>query len=120
MDEAEVTLSGGYRVMVLVLADEASGFRMIVPTKAARSISGKETKELFYRGWCSWAGPPDTLVFDPAQGHPVAEFIAGEHNGTFMKPVPTGSPRLKAEVERDIDSFKDLFVRGDKHAVHEG
>ena len=69
IDEAEVTLPDGFRVMVLAIVDEASGFRMFIPTKAVRSISGKETKELFYRGWCSWAGPPETLVYDLAMGH---------------------------------------------------
>ena len=115
IDEAEVVLSDGFRVMVLVVADEASGFRMIIPTKAVRSISGKEAKELFYRGWCSWAGCPETLVYDPAAGQLVSEFAnPGDDNDITMRPVPAESPQLKSKVERSIDFFKDHFVRVDK------
>ena len=76
LDEAEVVLSGGTAVMLLVVCDEASGFRMVIPTKAVRAISGEEARECFYRCWCSWAGCPETLVYDPAMGHLAEAFTA--------------------------------------------
>ena len=44
IDEFQVTLPEGSRVLLLMMLDDASSFRVVVPTKAARTISGKEAK----------------------------------------------------------------------------
>ena len=69
LDEAEVILSDNTRLVVMVIIDDASSFRVIIPTRAVRSISGKESVKCFTRGWLSWAGPPDVLYYDAAKGH---------------------------------------------------
>ena len=51
----------------LIIIDDASSLRVIVPTKAVRSISGVESLKSFCQGWLSWAGTPKTLYYGECQ-----------------------------------------------------
>ncbi|CAK0825490.1 unnamed protein product [Prorocentrum cordatum] len=112
LDEAEVILSDGTRLMVMVILDDASGFRVIIPTKAVRSITGEESLRCFSQGWLSWAGAPKVLYYDAAKGHITKRFVeVGDKYNILMRPVPAEAPQLKGRVERAIDFFKDHFQR---------
>ncbi|CAK0827876.1 unnamed protein product, partial [Prorocentrum cordatum] len=74
LDEAEVILADGTRLMVMVILDDASGFRVIIPTTEVRSITGEESLRCFSQGWLSWAGPPKVLYYDAAKGHITKRF----------------------------------------------
>ncbi|CAK0806782.1 unnamed protein product [Prorocentrum cordatum] len=112
LDEAEVILSDGTRLMVMVILDDASSFRVIVPTTAVRSITGEESLRCFSQGWLSWAGPPKVLYYDAAKGHITKRFAEiGDKYNILMRPVPAEAPQLKGRVERAIDFFKDHFQR---------
>ena len=73
LDEAEVILSDNTRLLVMIIIDDASSFRVIIPTKAVRNISGRESLKCFSRGWLAWAGPPKTLGYERRKGphHPA-------------------------------------------------
>ena len=57
LHEAEVILSDGTRMLVMIIIDDASSFRVIIPTKAVRNISGKGSLKCFSRGCLAWASP---------------------------------------------------------------
>ena len=112
LDEAEVILSDNTRLLVMIIIDDASSFRVIIPTKAVRNISGRESLKCFSRGWLAWAGPPKVLGYDAAKGHitqPFAE-IGDKHN-MLMRPVPAEAAHLTGRVEKAVDSFNDHFQR---------
>ncbi|CAK0803467.1 unnamed protein product [Prorocentrum cordatum] len=112
LDEAEVTLADGARLMVMVILDDASGSRFIIPTTAVRSITGEESARCFSQGWLSWAGPPKVLHYDAATGRVAKRFAeTGEKCTILMRPVPAEAPQLKGRVERAIDFFKDHSQR---------
>ncbi|CAK0808101.1 unnamed protein product [Prorocentrum cordatum] len=112
LDEAEVILADGTRLMAMVILDDASGFRVIIPTTAVRSITGEESLRCFSQGWLSWAGPPKVLYYAAAKGHITKRFAEiGEKYSILMRPVPAEAPQLKGRVERAIDFFKDHFQR---------
>ncbi|CAK0847357.1 unnamed protein product [Prorocentrum cordatum] len=112
LDEAEVILADGTRLMVMVILDDASGFWVTIPTTAVRSITGEESLRCFSQGWLSWAGPPKVLYYDAAKGHITQRFAEiGEKYTILMRPVPAEAPQLKGRVERAIDFFKDHFQR---------
>ena len=112
LDEAEVILSDKTRLMVMVILDDASSFRVIVPTTAVRSITGEGGLRCFAQGWLAWAGPPKVLYYDAAKGHITQRFVEiGEKYNILMRPVPAEAPQLKGRVERAIDFFKDHFQR---------
>ncbi|CAK0825150.1 unnamed protein product [Prorocentrum cordatum] len=112
LDEAMVILSDKTRLMVIVILDDASSFRVIISTTAVRSITGEESLRCFSQGWVSWAGPPKVLYYDAAKGHITQRFAEiGEEYNILMRPVPAAAPQLKGRVERAIDFFKDHFQR---------
>ena len=47
LDEIEVVLSDMTRVVIMVILDDASSFRVFVPTKATRTITGVEARNCF-------------------------------------------------------------------------
>ena len=113
MDEFQVSLADGTKLMLLMILDDASSFRVVVPTTGVHSITGEETRQLYEKHWLSWAGPPECLYYDAHKAHLTEEFAerAGDQVGTRLRPVPAESPQLKGRVERAIDFFKDLFSR---------
>ena len=89
LDEAEVILSDNSRLLVMIIIDDASSFRTIIPTKTVRSITCRESLKCFRRGRLAWAGPPKTLYYDAAKGHPppaIAEL--GDKYNILMRPAP--------------------------------
>ncbi|CAK0843715.1 unnamed protein product [Prorocentrum cordatum] len=97
LDEAEVILADGTRLMVMVILDDASGFRTIIPTAAVRSITG------------------EVLYYDAAKGHITKRFAEiGEKCTILVRPVPAEAPQLRGRVERAIDLFKDHLQRLDR------
>ena len=95
-----------------MVLDDASSFRVVVPTGAVSAIGGKEVRTLFSQCWGNWAGPPDALFFDPLRGHLADEFMSmGEHDDVNMKPIPAESPQMKGRIERAIDFWKDMFSK---------
>ena len=112
LDEAEVVLTDGNRVLLMAIIDDASSFQVFVPTDALRSISGAEAKRCFDQGWMSWAGPPQFLYYDAAKGHLAEQFSEmGDRNSIVMRPVPAESPHLKGRIEKAIDFFKNHFAK---------
>ncbi|CAK0904441.1 unnamed protein product [Prorocentrum cordatum] len=112
LDEAEVILADGTRLMVMVMLDDASGFGVIIPTTAVRSITGEESLRCFSQGWLSRAGPPKVLYYDAAKGHIAKRFAEiGEKYTILMRPVPAEAPQLKGRAGCAIDFFKDHFQR---------
>ena len=115
LDEAEVILSDGTRMLVVLVIDDASGFRVIIPTKAVRNISGKATLKCISRAWLAWAGPSKTLYYDAAKGHITKAFAEiGDKYNMLMRPVPAEAAHLKGRVEKAVDFFKDHFQRINK------
>lgn len=51
LDEFEVVLSDGTRVLYLMILDAVCSFRVVVPTDMKRSISGERMRGLFESNW---------------------------------------------------------------------
>ena len=84
------------RLMVMIIIGDASSFRVIIPTRAVRSISGKESLKCFSRGWLAWAGPAKKLYYDAAKGHITNAFAGiGDKYNMLMRPVPAEAAHLK-------------------------
>jgi hypothetical protein len=112
LDEFEVALADEVRVLFLMILDDASSFRVVVPTDMKRSISGPKVRELFKATWSCWAGPPDTAIYDAAKGHLSDDFqLYGDENLTLMRPDPAESPNSKGRIERAIDVWKAMFAK---------
>ena len=112
VDEFEVELSDGTKVLSMMILDDASSFRVTIPTANFSSISGSESKRCLYQGWFLWAGAPKILYYDMAKGHLASEFTdQGDELSMVLRPIPAESPHLKGRVEKAIDFFKDMFVK---------
>ena len=112
IDEFEVVLNDGTHVMLCMYLDDASSFRVVVPTTGLRSLGSRLARECLDRGWLSWAGPPDRLYYDKTKGHLGEEFASlGEEFSMELVPVPAEAWWLKARIERAIDFWKDLYSR---------
>ena len=114
VDELEVTLSDGTNILMMMMLDDASSFRVVVPVSGKRTISADRAKAAYTIGWLNWAGPPDHLHVDALKSHLSSEFAdAVEGTSTLLGVIPAESPHLKARIERAIDFFKELFVKVD-------
>jgi hypothetical protein len=103
----------------LMVLDAATSFREVVPTDMQRNISGPKARELFESRWRCWAGPPDTLIYDAAQGHLIDDFQRfGDENSMVMRPVPAERPNSKGRIEKAIESHVRAGEPG--HAALEG
>ena len=51
VDEFEVELSDGTKVLSMMILDDASSFRVAIPTANFSSISGSESKRCLHQGW---------------------------------------------------------------------
>jgi hypothetical protein len=112
IDELEVQLSDGTSVLALMVLDDASSFRVVMPLSGKRTVTADRCKAAYTYGWLNWAGPPDTLHVDALKSHLADEFAgAVENTSTLLKVVPAESPHLKARIERAIDFFKEMFVK---------
>ena len=112
IDELEVQLSDGTSVLALMVLDDASSFRVVMPVSGKRTVTAERCKTAYTYGWLNWAGPPDTLHVDALKSHLADEFAgAVENTSTLLKVVPAESPHLKARIERAIDFFKEMFVK---------
>ena len=112
LDEFEVELSDGTKVLSMMILDDASSFRVAIPTANFSSISGSESKRCLHQGWLLWAGAPQNLYYDMAKGHLASEFAdQGDELSMVLRPIPAESPQLKGRVEKAIDFFKDMFVK---------
>ena len=95
IDEFEVTMVDGTRWLLLMILDDASGFRTVVPSTATASISGRETRALFDRAWGTWAGYPDVLHYDSHSGHLSEGFqTMGTDHAILMRPIPAEATEL--------------------------
>eukprot|EP00959_Pyramimonas_sp_CCMP1952_P328460 6876346-Pyramimonas_sp.AAC.1 len=82
--------------MAMVILDDASSLRVIIPTAAARPIAGEESLRCVSQGWLSWAGLPKVLHYSAARGHVAQRFAEiGEKHNIMMGPVPAQAPQLK-------------------------
>ena len=112
VDEFEVELGDGTKVLSMMILDDASSFRVAIPTANFSSISGSESKRCVHQGWLLWAGAPQNLYYDMAKGHLASEFAdQGDELSMVLRPIPAESPHLKGRVEKAIDFFKDMFVK---------
>ena len=69
-DEFECLLTDGTTAYLLMIMDEASNYRVVVPMLSGKKIpSAKEIIEALHIGWISWAGSPEALRFDPLKAH---------------------------------------------------
>ena len=103
VDEFEVELSDGTKVLSMMILDDASSFRVAIPTANFSSISGSESKRCLHQGWFLWAGAPQNLYYDMAKGHLASEFAdQGDELSMVLRPIP---------AEKAIDFFKDMFVK---------
>ena len=107
VDEFEVELSDGTKVLSMMILDDASSFRVAIPTANFSSISGSESKRCLHQGWFLWAGTPQNLYYDMAKGHLASEFVdQGDELSMVLRPIPAESPHLKGRVEKAVDFFK--------------
>ena len=108
VDEFDVELSDGTKVLSMMILDDASSFRVAIPTA---NFSGSESMRCLHQGWFLWAGAPQNLYYDMAKGHLASEFAdQGDELSMVLRPIPAESPHLKGRVEKAIDFFKDMFV----------
>ena len=106
VDEFEVELSDGTKVLSMMILDDASSFRVAIPAANFSSISGSESKRCLHQGWFLWAGAPQNLYYDMAKGHLASEFAdQGDELSMVLRPIPAESPHLKGRVEKSIDFF---------------
>ena len=62
VDEFEVELSDGTKVLSMMILDDASSFRVAIPTANFSSISGSESKCCLHQGGFLWAGAPQNCI----------------------------------------------------------
>ena len=101
VDEFEVELSDGTKVLSMMILDDASSFRVAIPTANLSSISGSESKRC--RKICIMTWPKDISR--------LSLLIKGDELSMVLRPIPAESPHLKGRVEKAIDFFKDMFVK---------
>ncbi len=98
LDDLEVVLADDATVMFLMPLDDASSFRVVVPTDMHRSISGPRVREFFQSSWSCWAGPPEASAYDAANGHLSDDFQRlGDEHATLMRSAPAESPISKGQ-----------------------
>ena len=105
-DEFEVELSDGTKVLSMMILDDASSFKVAIPTSNFSSISGSESKRCLHQGWFLWQAIPQNLYYDMDKGHLASEFAdQGDELSMVLRPIPAESPHLKGRVEKAIDFF---------------
>ena len=112
MDDLEVVLSGGTRVMCKAIIDERTALGILVAMNARRNTSAEETVRVIEEHWISWAGPPKRLYYDSSRGHQsdMVEAMARRH-GIKLECVPGEAWRQKGKVEKRIKLYKHQFVK---------
>ena len=112
VDEFFVTLTGGNRVMLVIMVDVASRLAVTFPiARATTSVTAEELVEALERAWLSWAGAPKKLRADPAKAHIAKgiELFCREHAST-PDISPAEAHNHASIVERRIMAWKEVFV----------
>ena len=112
-DEFECLLTDGTTAYLLMIMDEASNYRVVVPMLSGKKIpSAKEIIEALHIGWISWAGSPEALRFDPLKAHMAeATRLFFLEQGLEEMPGAAEAHNWTGKLDKNIDFFKDHFMR---------
>lgn len=113
IDQGEVVLSDGTRVMFNLIVDLASGFTIVHPlNKAIKTAKAADIVKSIEQYWMSWARAPRTLSMDQLSDRMGVEMdnFCLQH-GIRPDPIPAGAKGQDGRAERAISEFKEKFSK---------
>ena len=110
-DEFEVTLTDGYKVMIIAILDDASDMVMLVPTLAKSTVGANDIVIAIERHWLA-TFPIEKLVYDKTKAHEsgLLEAMLQKH-GVVPDELPGEAWWQKGKIEARIGFVKDHFMR---------